>query len=333
MKFRSLAVAGAFLLSVASVPALTITENFATDPAAAGWQVFGDTNLFQWDSTNHDLAVTWDSTQPNSYFYLPLGRTVTKNDDFSISFDLTLYQASVGDTTGPLSLNLGFFNQAEATDPSFNAGYGFTPDVAAFAYYPYGFFPPDFPSPATATASFVDSTSSFFAPASFDPYEVVLPTNVLLHVALAYTAANQTATLAITTNGVAVLQFPDLLITPAGNGQFNDTNDFNVDTVSVASFTEIGQTYSSIYAQGTIGNLIVNVPPPAQNLSAFFTNGAWQVSFSARTNWLYTLESTTNFSSWHDVSLTTPGLNGWMTLPDTNVPANHAFYRIRATRP
>ena len=70
--------------------AATITEDFSADPLQNGWQIFGDPNLFQWDSTNQNLAVTWDSSQTNSYFYKPLGTILAKSDDFSLSFDLQL---------------------------------------------------------------------------------------------------------------------------------------------------------------------------------------------------------------------------------------------------
>ena len=74
MKKNSLpAIASLFVLSMACVNANTIVERFTTDPALDGWQVFGDTNLFQWDSANQNLAVTWDSSQTNSYFYHLLG--------------------------------------------------------------------------------------------------------------------------------------------------------------------------------------------------------------------------------------------------------------------
>ena len=79
-KIRSLAIAGLFVLSIAPVNASTIVEKFTTDPALDGWQIFGDTNLFHWDSTNQNLDVTWDSSQTNSYFYHPLGMTLTTND-------------------------------------------------------------------------------------------------------------------------------------------------------------------------------------------------------------------------------------------------------------
>jgi len=71
IRLLALAASGVFILCAAS--AATITENFATDPLQNGWQIFGNTNLFHWDSTNHALAATWDSREKNSYFYHPLG--------------------------------------------------------------------------------------------------------------------------------------------------------------------------------------------------------------------------------------------------------------------
>ena len=54
----------ALCVALSPAQAVTLTEDFSTDPMQNGWQVFGDTNLFTWDSTNQNLAVTWDSTQP-----------------------------------------------------------------------------------------------------------------------------------------------------------------------------------------------------------------------------------------------------------------------------
>ena len=81
-----LALAAAGFAFVSTLDAGTLTENFSHDPALDGWQVFGDTNLFHWDSVNHNLQVTWDSSQSNSYFYHPLGTILGTNDDFSMSF-------------------------------------------------------------------------------------------------------------------------------------------------------------------------------------------------------------------------------------------------------
>ncbi len=334
--FRSLALASLFVLPVLSTHALNFTENFATDPLQNGWQLFGNTNLFHWNSTNRNLEVTWDSSQPNSYFYMPLGAVITKNDDFSFSFDLTLFQVGVGDSTGPLSLALGFLNLTNALAPGFERGAGISPDIAEFDYYPDGFYPPIYPSPATATAGFVDDTSGAFAPGDLSPYEVELPTNVLMHVSLTYTATNLTAYLAITTNGMPLVQLPALVVSEGGNGNFTATNNFHVNMFSVISYSEAGASppyVASIYAKGTVGNLAVTVPPPAQNLTGVFAGGHWQAQFSAHPDWLYTLERTTNFQAWTACSVTLPGINGAMMLTDTNTPGAKGYYRVRANRP
>src|SRR5271157_5082570 len=133
IRLMALALAGASLITVRGG---TILENFATNPLQDGWTVFGDTNLFQWDATNHDLRVTWDSSQPNSYFYHPLGTTVTRADDFSLSFDLDLTDIGLGIhsyLSNSFTIALGFLNLAVATGPAFLRGTSTnSPDLAEF---------------------------------------------------------------------------------------------------------------------------------------------------------------------------------------------------------
>ena len=83
-----------------------------------------------------------------------------------------------------------------------------------------------------------------------------------------------------------------------------------------------------------VSNLVVTVPPPpVQNLSGTFGNGHWQAQFISRTNWLYTLERTADFSSWTDVSATASGNGTNLFLSDDKAPADTGFYRVRAERP
>ncbi len=55
--------------------AATITENFSTNPLQDGWQVFGDTNLFQWDyakkyaKTEHDFDSVRQTAEFQSLIY------------------------------------------------------------------------------------------------------------------------------------------------------------------------------------------------------------------------------------------------------------------------
>ena len=114
---RLLALASLFVSFVPSTFAFEYVENFATNPSSDGWETFGDTNLFQWNSTNQDLQVTWDSTQNNSYFFHPLDFAVTANDDFSISFDLNLADIASDPEpgkTGPMELGFEFLDLAAA---------------------------------------------------------------------------------------------------------------------------------------------------------------------------------------------------------------------------
>src|SRR5712691_9004328 len=85
-----LAVIPAALLFAHASVAKTVSQNFAADPLQNGWQEFGNTNLFHWNSTNQNLEVTWDSRESNSFFYVPLGTSLTRNDDFTLEFDLLI---------------------------------------------------------------------------------------------------------------------------------------------------------------------------------------------------------------------------------------------------
>jgi hypothetical protein len=311
--FVSLALAGLSVLSV--VRATVITENFSSDPLQNGWQVFGDTNLFQWDSTNHNLVVTWDSSQPNSYFYHPLGTILAIDDDFSVSFDLRL--GDINDTG--FEIAIGFLNFADATRTNFlRAGTNdFFPNMAEFDYFP-SFGSED------ATLSSTNSKLYFaYDNLSLDPgvtYSVVLT-----H------AAGQAAI-----SGNIYINHDDLY-TSLPNFFSQTITNFHLDIISISSYSDAGQDpdfAGSILAHGTVDNFAVNIPPPPiQNLTGVLTNNFWQAQFVSRSNWLYTLQRAPDFQTWTNVSPATGGNATNLFLQDTNSLANKAFYRIRAERP
>src|SRR5580692_5050013 len=131
-KICLLALAGLFVVS--AVHATVIREKFTTDPALAGWQVLGDTNLFQWDSTNQVLDVTWDSTQTNSYYYYPLGQTYTITNEFYVQFDLQLNDAVAFGAGAPLAI--GLLHWSDVTSPDFSRANFTSPNVCEFDYFP-----------------------------------------------------------------------------------------------------------------------------------------------------------------------------------------------------
>jgi hypothetical protein len=338
IRLSVLALAG--LCVVSASRAATIVEDFSTNPQAGGWQEFGDTNLFNWNSTNGTLEVTWDSTHPNSYFYHPLDLQLTRYDDFSIEFDLRLSDIASGvepGKTGPLQIGLGFLNFADATSTNFMRGvWGGAPNVAEFDYYPSGFYDYGgyiYDIVATMTPSFISGINSkHYAPAYLDAYEYELPTNLTAHVLLTYSAANQTAVLTLTTNGAPLGPLPGLVVDNAVNSQFTVADDFRVDMFSISSYSSTGDDFDSVLAHGTVDNLVVkaSLVPVSRVTGAFTAEGAWQAQCFTHTNWLYTLERTSDFKSWTPVSATLRGTEDLMTLPDTNSLPAQAFYRVRA---
>jgi hypothetical protein len=299
--------------SIAS--ATTFTEDFATDPASNGWLTFGNSNLFQWDSVNHDLQVTWDSSQPNSYFYHPLGANLDSGTDFSISFDLQLSDSSA--TGFGFELAVGFLHLADATNSAFLRGTGSdSPNLFEFDYFPAGDFPPSLDCTA------VDANNNFQF--IYDPNSPPLVNNTLYHITVTHDSTAPMITGQVLTGGNLYSSFPT---------NFASTNfaGFQLDTVSISSYSGANSGGSAL-AHGTVANIVVTIlPPPPLNITGSFTNNVWQVQFNSRNQWLYTLERTADFQSWSPASDPAPGNGGTLFLQDTNTPSDNAFYRVQAS--
>jgi hypothetical protein len=312
----------AALLAASSGKAATLTENFATNPLQDGWQIFGDTNLFQWDSTNRNLDVTWDSSQCNSYFYHPLGTILAVDDNFSLEFDLQLSEA---DATGMLGfeLALGLLNFSDATNSTFSRPLATTPNLFEFDYFPdVGYGPSITATLSDTNVSTTDTLDFYFA------YDTLpLATGLTYHVILTHVAGETNISGQVLNDGQIYTSLP--------NSYPGPITDFRIDTVSVSSYSDAGDTYGdSIFAQGTVANLVVTLPPPPiQNLTGAFSNGVWQAQFGSQSNWLYTLERTCDLQCWTNISPATPGNATSLFLQDANPPADKAFYRVSASRP
>lgn len=331
IRYWAPALASAFI----TVHALagTVGENFAVNPATRGWQIYGDTNAFTWDSTNQNLRVTWDSSKPNSYFYRPLGTILARDDDFSVSFDLKFSDIVAGVNTNKpdaLEVALGFFNFAEATSgivrgsPAFPPAYPDPKNLVEFDYFPF-FIDPIYGPFDPSIAPTILSTNYNFDGAF--GYYLTFTNGVAYHVQMSYTSADSTLNTVITLPG----QTNVLISAPV---TVSGSNDFRVDTFSVSSYTDNGDPYDSLLAHGTVDNVVITTPPPpVQVVTGGFAGNAWQVQFGNRTNWLYTLQRTGDFQSWQPASATVAGNGTVLSLTDTNAPATKAFYRVSAQRP
>jgi hypothetical protein len=342
MKKSSLASVAwlAWLATRAVSSSATITEDFSTDPLQHGWHVFGNTNLFAWNPTNQNLEVTWDSTQPNSYFHHPLGVSLTRYDDFALEFDLRL--ASIASDvepgkTGPLQIGIGLLNLPEATSTNFMRGvWGGAPDVVEFGYYTAGFYDYGgiiYPSPASAVPSFIPGNEPHhYAPVFVSAFEATLPLAQAIHVRLAYSSATQAAVLTLAANGQPLSQFAPLQLNDPNNSQFTPTDTFHVDTFSVSSYSSAGDPFDSVRAQGTIDNLTITVQrqPITWMTGGLTTNGLWEAQFFARSNWVYTLERSVDLQTWDTTGASAAGADALTTLVDTNAPPARSFYRVHA---
>jgi len=302
------------VLVAAHAGADAFQEDFSSNPSAHGWQIFGETNLFHWNSTNQNLEVTWDSSKGNSYFYKPLQTIGTAGDSFSLSFDLALTDIT---NQGAFEITVGFINIVNATATNFFRGTGRdSPNLVEFAYFPaFSFFQP------TISQVVVSTNSAFLY--NHDNLLEITPGD-LFHVSMAYTGLNRTLTTTTEKNG-ASYGTPQTITVPADF-------DFRIASISVSSYSD-AHADGSLLAHGTVDNMAVNPPPlPIQNLTGGFSNQVWQAQFLSRSNWVYTLERTTDFVSWTTAAVPQPGNGTDLVLQDSNAPVANAFYRVRAER-
>ncbi len=320
----------AFALALSVATAATFTEDFSSEPSARGWRSFGGSDLFTWNATNQNLEVTWDSARPNSYFHRPLGTVLARDDDFRLQFDLRLTSIQAGvnpEKPSTFELAIGFLRLGDATNAAFDRGTGRnSPNLVEFDYFPAADI-----IAATVWPAIVSTNGSFNYNGRADYAIRELPVNDLFHVAMSYTASNQTLITTMTRNGAP--------FGPAIAMRLNTNfTDFRVDALSISSYNDAGDAYGSLLAHGTVDNFVVTTPePPVGALAVRWTNGVCRVEFASRASWLYTLERTVDFQNWFAVSPAQPGTGGPLVLEDLAAPAAPApaarCYRVHAQRP
>jgi hypothetical protein len=304
-----------------------VQEDFANLPAASGWAVFGDTNLFQWNPTAANVSVTWDSARSNSYFYRSLGTILAKDDDFLIAFDLRLLDITTTTKPGPFQIAVGLIGFSDATRSGFWRGSGVNTthgprNIFEFDYFPAGYYPGYGSVVPSASPTLVSIDNGFAS--GFDFLE--LTNGQLYHIEMAYTASDSLFHTTLSCEGVVLGPLGDVSL----GGDFTD---FRLDTVAICSYSDAGDDYDSVLAHGTIDNLVVRLPaPPIQNLAGGFSNGVWQVQFASRSNWVYTVDRTTDLQTWDTVSGVLSGDGARLRFQDPQPADPAGFYRVSARR-
>jgi hypothetical protein len=326
-----------FLAVVSSSFGATFQETFTSNPATRGWRSFGDHSLFVWSETEKALAVTWDSSTSNSFYHMPLGALLSKSDDFSFSFDLRLKDIRVGSTPGKsneFEIAVGLINYQNATNTQFFRGAGQSTthgvrNLVEFDYFPDAGF-------GDTLATTVVSTNNRIFPVHNFP--LTLSDGDLFHITLTYTATNQLLRTSATKNASPFGLPPDNSLADL---DLSGKPDFRVDSFAIISYSDEIQAgppsfHGSVLAHGTLDNIEWNLPPPAVGeltLAFVSSTSQWQVQFISQTNWTYFMERTVTMENWTDAAPGKRGSGGSLTIEDTNSPANHVFYRVRAERP
>ena len=318
------------LTCFAQEPPQTIVENFAVEPRLRGWEIFGEHELLRWNPDAQNLAVTWDSSRPNSFLRIPLGTIMTRRDDFDVALDLLLIDFTAGLTAqkpGTFQLAFGFQNYADASQTTFlRAAPNAAPNLVEFNFMPdTGFGPTIWPAVMSTNGAMNYSGATDFN--TFD-----LPIGEVMRVSLAYRSTNETLSITVTTNGVLAGPVTSARLATNDVAFGKKFTQFNVDTFAIAGYSDAGQggAYAgSILAHGIIDNIEINFPPPPiRDLVGRFADGTWQTSFLSRVNWKYQLQRSEDLRSWIDVGVALQGDDGRLVFSDAE--SQMAFYRVAA---
>jgi hypothetical protein len=317
---------GAALCSTAfgAVPPVSVFEDFRFNPLTNGWKTFGQTNLFAWNATSQNLEVTWDSSKSNSYFYKPLGRTLTRDNRFHLYFDLRLSDIAIGTTSNKpytFQIAVGLLNFRQATNGAFLRGTGYdSPNVFEFDYFPDSGFG------ATISPTVISSNNEFAT--TFILKEVT--TGDVFRISMRADDDEGEVSTFVRRNGEFyasdVFQYP-----------MNFT-DFAVDTVAIASYSDAGQFpdfAGSVLAHGSVDNIIVDTGSVMLNMEFIgrFENGNWRMDFDTLPEWTYFIDRTEDFADWFLVGSYFSTNYGRATITHTNPPASRAqFYKLSGFR-
>jgi hypothetical protein len=317
-----------WLLTGSALQSAIISEDFATDPLNRQWRVLGDTNLFSLNEASQSLNVTWDSSRSNSYYYVLLDNVLCRNDDFSVALDFELNDFHAGvnpNKPSTFELAFGFMNIVDAVKTNFYRGNGaLVRNLVEFDFFPESDFAPTIWPSIWST----NSGLNYNGPGDYTIRS--LPTGIVMRVRMSYTGSNQTLTTSVTTNGISIGAINSVTLN-------SSSGDFRVNAFAFESYSDLGQDPrygGSLLAHGRVDNIVLTFPPPPiQGLGIAVTNNQWQISFTSRADWFYTVERSTDLQNWPTVSTTAPGNGQKIFWQDMNAPSERAFYRVRAERP
>jgi len=291
-------------------------ESFATNPLANGWMLHGDESLFEWDAEAGALDVTWNSEKPNSYFYRPIGQTLTEKDSFAFTFQLTLNEVKAGHLDGQpytFEVAIGLLNLETAKELGFMRGTGTdSPNLVEWDYFP------DTGFGATVSPALASSKSEFSAGFTF-PAELTKGKVYTVH--MGYDGSTGVLKTEMLEEGKPWKTIAEVKRKNAHAG-------FLVDTFSISNFTAKGSE-SSLLATGTIDELAIATSRSGPSfVDVHLDEGQWRARAFVVAPDDWQLQRSGDLRDWKSLDAVQKLSQFFMRFTDPEPVGRNQFYRI-----
>lgn len=327
---------GLVLLATSSALALKVESDFAQDPFAftepqpgnVPWVRHGATHLFEWDASRQALAVTWDSTEPNSYCHQVLPRSVNRSHAIRFGFTLELDHHAAGvvpEMPGTFQIAIGLIRREDAFDPEFQRSVL----LKNANLMEWTWFGSDTHISSSVSPVIVPSDGRL--PWGYSDTFVALTPGPRYRFELYFDPGQQRLDITMEMDGMPGPILNSVILPPA-------FTDFNLDAFSFNSYSGAGQhpNYAgSVFARGWIDDVYWEVPDPPRpelvNVPGFANHS---VSLQTEVGWDYQLEGSMNFKTWEPLGDAMVGTGEVLLLSDFRKASfPHHFYRVRLLEP
>jgi hypothetical protein len=294
------------------------------------WSVAGSTNVFSRSADG--VTVAWDSSLPNSYFYLPLGLTLTRADDFELTVVFRLDALELGTTPGKpdtFEIAAGLLNLTNARDPQFFRGSGRDLAHGPRNLVELDYFPAtDFIAPTVAPTMATASNQILFS----DNHPLELQVGSFYKVVLSFTSEDQTLRSRLwqsdSTNFSANATELKPLVLSTNYG------DFAVDTLTLINYSDAGQSppqfSGSLKGSGMFASVeAVVYNRPTMQIQA--DGAALNLSFDTAAGWQYQVQTESGSGRWQNLGAPITGTD---KLAAVSIQANTPFalFRVKAQK-
>ena len=310
----------------------SIHEDFSADPFESGaWEIFGDSGLFSWEPTRERIAATWDSRQPNSYFYLPIGNSLSREEDFSIQFEIQLDHLELGinpDKPFTFPLAVGLVNLESVTRDQFFRGSGIHEEFGPRGLVEWSYHP-DSGFGATISSGLISLDNQWALSNTF-PLELQL--GKTFAVAMKFNAESKTLRTVMTEDGAPFGPIREAKLSNFFGGPDSEFTDIDVDAFAIASYNDGGQPSpefaGSIYATGWVDNVALTREQSLRIQNLRISDDCILVGIEARAGWEYWLEQTSDFVHWETRGLRRAETNERLLIEDQGAGQFNGFYRV-----